>query len=183
MVKNRSTRGTTIVGKFAFAVLTIGSLVGPIAAAGQLAGGVFAARARDSFGRTNGFGAEAGVVIPVLPMEVLAGGTLFSPSCSGCDLKGWSLGMKFFVLPGRGLKPHITFGRTWSDFEDPSVAQTTGDNGFFGGAGLEIGLRRVGIFAEGRYDFLTEPVDDLSPDLRQWILRAGLVMRWGGLPL
>ena len=43
-------------------------------------------------------------------------------------------------------------------------------------------LPGLGLFAEGRYEFLAETVEP-SPDLRQWMLRAGLVVRWGGLPL
>lgn len=173
-----------IVARIAFAVLTICALVGPNVAEGQLVGGVFGARARDSFGGANGFGAEAGVSLPLLPLDVFAAGTLFRPACSGCELKGWSLGVRFTVLPLPVLRPYLTFGRTWRDLEDPSVGLMTDDEGLFAGAGLEVRLPGAGIFAEGRYEFLTErdPVGP-SPDLRQWTLRAGLVMRWGGLPL
>ena len=172
----------TIVAKFAFAVLTICALIGPIPAHGQLVGGIFGARARDTYGATNGIGVEAGVSLPLLPLEVFAAGTLFRPTCSECDLKGWSLGVKFSVLPLPVLRPYVTFGRTWRDLEDPSNGLTLDDGGFFGGAGLEIVLPGLGIFAEGRYEFLTEAVGQ-DPDLRQWMLRAGLRMRWGGLPL
>ncbi len=154
----------------------------PIPADGQLVGGVFGARARDGFGGTNGFGAEAGVTLPMIPVEVFGAGTLFRPACSECELKGWSLGVKFTILPLPVIKPYITFGRTWRKLEVQSVALIIDDDGFFSGAGLEIGLPRAGIFAEGRYEFLTAPVG-LSPDLRQWVLRAGLVVRWGGLPM
>ena len=181
MVNDRSTREMTIVTRFAFAILTLGALIGPIPADGQLVGGVFSARARDSFGGTNGFGAAAGVSLPIVPLEVFASGTLFYPGCSGCDLSGWSLGLKFTVLPIPVLKPYVTVGRTWRDLEDPSAGLITDDDGLFAGAGLEISLPGLGLFAEGRYEFLTETVEP-SPDFRQWILRAGLVMRWGGLP-
>jgi len=180
MVIDRSSREMMIVARFVFVVLTISALVGPLPAHGQLVGGVFGARARDSFGGVNGLGAAAGVSLPVLPMEVFASGTFFYPDCSGCDLKGWSLGVKLMVLPISVLKPYLTFGRTWRDLEDLNVGLITNEDGLFGGAGLEIGLRRVGIFAEGRYEFLTETVG-ANPDLRQWMFRAGLVMRWGGL--
>ena len=171
------------MARFVFAVLTIGALIGPTAADAQLVGGVFGARARDSFGGTNGFGAQAGVSLPLLPVEVFAAGTLFRP-CSGCDLKGWSLGVRFTVLPLQVLRPYITFGRTWRDLEDPGNSVVLDDDGLFAGAGLEIRIpgSGAGIFAEGRYEFLTEPVGP-SSDLRQWVLRAGLTMRWGGLPL
>ncbi len=171
-----------IVTRFAFAVLTVGALIGPIPAHAQLVGGIFGARARDTFGGTNGIGAEAGVSLPLVPLEVFAAGTLFSPACTGCDLKGWSVGVKFSVLPLPVLHPYVTFGRTWRNLEDPNNALTLDDRGFFGGAGLEIVLPGFGIFAEGRYEFLTEDPAP-SPDLRQWMLRAGVVMRWGGLPL
>ena len=101
MVNDRSTRKMRIVTRFAFAILTLGTLIGPIPVDGQLVGGVFGARARDSFGVTNGFGAAAGVSLPIVPLEVFASGTLFYPGCSGCDLRGWSLGLKFTVLPIR----------------------------------------------------------------------------------
>ena len=182
MVNDRSTREMMIVTRFVFAILTLGALIGPIPADGQLVGSVFGARARDSFGGTNGLGATAGVSLPIAPLEVFASGTLFYPDCSGCDLRGWSLGLKFTVLPIPVLKPYVTFGRTWRDLEDPSVGPVTNDDGLFAGAGLEIGLPGLGLFAEGRYEFLTETVEP-SPDLRQWMLRAGLVVRWGGLPL
>ena len=182
MVNDRSTREMRIVTRFAFAILTLGALIGPIPVDGQLVGGLFGARARDSFGGTSGFGAAAGVSLPIASLEVFASGTLFYPGCSGCDLRGWSLGLKFTVLPIPVLKPYVTFGRTWRDLEDPSVGLMTDDDGLFAGAGLEIGLPGLGLFAEGRYEFLTETVEP-SPDLRQWMLRAGLVVRWGGLPL
>ena len=168
--------------KFAFALLTIGALIAPIPADGQLVGGVFGARARDSFGGTNGFGAQVGVSLPLVPLEVFAAGTLFSPACTGCDLKGWSVGANVGIFPLPVLKPYVTFGRTWRDLEDPSSALILDDDGFFTGAGLEIALPGFGLFGEGRYEFLTENPGP-SPDLRQWTLRAGLRMRWGGLPL
>ena len=169
-----------IVARTLFVVLTIGALMGPVPVHGQLVGAVFGARARDSFGGTNGLGAAAGVSLPGVPLEVFGSGTLFYPGCSGCDLKGWSLGVNFAVLPFRGLKPYLSFGRTWRDLEDPSVGLATDDDGLFAGGGLEIGLRRAGLFAEGRYEFLTETTGS-SPDVRQWMFRGGLVMRWGGL--
>lgn len=168
--------------KFAFAILTIGVLIGPIPADGQLVGSVFGTRSQDSFGGANGFGAAAGLSLPLIPLEVFGAGTWFRPDCAGCDLKGWSLGAKFTVLPLPMLKPYLTFGRTWRDLEDPSVGPATDDDGLFAGAGLEVGIPGAGIFAEARYEFLTEPAGP-SPDFRQWMLQAGLVLRWGGLPL
>lgn len=184
MVNDRSTREMIVVKKLVFAILTIGALIGSVPVNGQLVGSVFGARARDSFGGTNGFGAGLGVSLPLLPLEVFGTGTLFRPDCSGCELKGWSLGVKFTVFPLPVLKPYVTLGRTWRDLEDPSLSQVTDDVGLFAGAGLEIGLPGVGagIFAEGRYEFLTEPAG-LDQDLKQWTLRAGLVVHWGGLPL
>lgn len=182
MMNDPSTLEMMTVVKFAFVVLTLGALIGPVAADGQLVGRVFGARARDSFGGTNGFGAEVGVSLPLLPVDVFGGGTLFSPACSGCDLKGWSLGVKLGIFPLPIVQPFVTFGRTWRDLEDPGNALISDDDGLFAGAGLEIRLPGFGIFGEGRYEFLTEnPVP--NADLRQWYLRAGLTMRWGGLPL
>jgi hypothetical protein len=170
------------VAKFAFAVLTIGALIVPVPGDSQLLGGVFGARARDSFGGTNGLGAQAGVSLPLVPLEVFAAGTLFSPSCSGCKLKSWSVGAKLGIFPLPVLRPYLTFGRTWRNLEDPNAALILGDDGFFTGAGLEFALSGFGLFGEGRYEFLTEDPGP-SPDLRQWTLWAGLRMRWGGLPL
>ena len=181
MMNDRSTRELMTAAKFALAVLTMGALVGPIPADGQLVGGVFGARARDSFGGTNGFGAEAGVSLPQLPLEVFAAGTLFRPACSGCDFKGWSLGGKLGIFSFPVLRPYVTFGRTWRALEDPINNLILDDDGLFTGAGLEIGPPRFGIFAEGRYEFMTKDPGP-SADLRQWTLRAGLMMRWGGLP-
>lgn len=182
MVDDRSTRELMIVARFAFAVMTVAVLIAPIHADGQLVGGVFGARARDSFGGTNGFGAELGLSLPLVPLEVFAGGTLFRPACTGCDFKGWSAGARLGIFPLPVLRPYVTVGRTWRDLEDPSTASILDDEGFFTGAGLEVKLPGFGLFAEGRYEFLTESTGP-SPDLRQWILRAGLMMRWGGLPL
>lgn len=170
------------MAKFALALLIIGALIAPIPADGQLVGGVFGARARDSFGGTNGFGAQVGVSLPLVPLEVFVAGTQFGPACPGCDLKGWSLGAKLGVFPLPVLKPYVTFGRTWRDLEDPSSSLILDDDGFFTGAGLEVALPGFGLFGEGRYEFLTED-PGASPDLRQWTLRVGLRMRWGGLPL
>ena len=170
------------VARFALAVLTVGALIAPIPADGQLVGGVFWTRARDSFGGTNGFGAQAGLSLPLVPIEVLAAGTLFRPECSGCELKGWSVGAKLGIFPLPVLRPYVTIGRTWRDLEDPNTALILDDDGFFAGGGIEFALPGFGLFAEGRYEFLEEDPDP-SSDLRQWTLRAGLMMRWGGLPL
>ena len=172
----------TAVARFALAVLTVGALIGPMSAHGQLVAGVFGARARDTFGGTNGIGAEAGVSLPFLPLEVFGAGTLFFPACAGCDFKGWSLGVNFSVLPLPVLHPYVTFGRTWRNLEDPISVVTIEDKGFFAGAGVEIVLPGFGVFAEGRYEFLTQDAAPI-PDRRQWMLRAGLLLRWGGLPL
>jgi hypothetical protein len=53
--------------------------------------------------------------------------------------------------------------------------------GFFAGGGIELALPGFGIFGEGRYEFLDGDTG-LDPGLSQWVLRAGLMMRWGGLP-
>ncbi len=168
------------MAKFAFVLMIVGASIGPVPAHGQLVAGVFGARARDSFGGANGIGAEAGVSLPLVPLEVFIAGTLFRPTCTGCDLNGWSLGVKFSVLPLPVLHPYITLGRTWRDLDSNGLILDV--EGFFGGAGLEVALPGFGIFAEGRYEFLTDTPAP-NPDLRQWVLRAGLVMRWGGLPL
>ena len=182
LMNDRSTPELMTVAKFALAVLTIGALIGPTAVDGQLVGGVLGARARDSFGGTNGFGVEAGVSLPQFPLEVFASRTLFRPACGRCDLKGWSLGVKLGVFPLPVLRPYVTFGRTWRDLEDLNNGLILDDEGLFTGAGLEIGRPGFGIFAEGRYEFMTGDPGP-SPDLRQWTLRAGLMIRWGGLPL
>ncbi len=182
MARNRSTLEMIRVARFAFVVLTIGALIAPAPAEGQLVGGVFGARARDSFGGTNGLGAEFGVSLPLIPLDVFGSGTLFNPACGGCELDGWSLGAKLRILTLPVLRPYVTFGRTWSDLEDPTNGLILDDDGLFGGAGLEFALPGFGLFAEGRYEFLTEAPDP-SPSLRQWTFRGGLIMRWGGLPL
>jgi len=181
MVTDRSTREMMTVAKFLFVALTVGALLGPPSAHGQLVGGVFGARAQESFGGTNGFGAEAGVSLPMLPVDVLASGTFFTPSCTGCDLKGWSLGVRFRVLTLPVLRPFVTAGRSWGDLEDSSNATVMDDDGLFAGIGLEIAFPGVGMFADGRYEFLSENLV-LAEDLRQWVLRAGLILRWGRLP-
>ena len=184
MVDDGSTREMMIVAKFSLAVLAIGALIGPGPADGQLVGGVFGARARDTFGGTNGIGVEAGVSLPLLPVDVFASGTLFRPACSECDFKGWSVGVRYRVLPVPVLRPYVTFGRTWRDLEDPSDSLILDEEGFFTGVGLDVAFPGVGagIFAEARYEFLRGD-SGLSRDLRQWTLRAGVMIRWGGLPL
>ena len=182
MVDDRSTRELMTVAKFAFVVMTVGALIAPIPANSQLVGGVFGARARAGFGGTNGFGAELGVSLPLVPLEVFAAGTLFRPGCTGCDFKIWSVGAKLQIFPLPVLKPYVTVGRTWRDLEDPGAALILADDGFFTGAGLEFALPGFGLFAEGRYEFLPEDPGP-SPDLGQSTMRVGLRMRWGGIPL
>ena len=92
------------MARFVFVVLTIGALITPAPAEGQLVGGVFGARARDSFGGTNGLGAEFGVSLPLIPLDVFGSGTLFNPACAGCELDGWSLGAKVRIS-SRSLFP------------------------------------------------------------------------------
>jgi len=149
-------------------------LLSPVQLRGQVFGGVFGAHAQDSFGGTTGFGVEAGLNIPVLPLAVFGSGEWFSPSCTGCELNGWSLGVKYRVLPAPIASPYVTGGRIWRSREDGALP-TVDDEGVFAGVGADVSLPGFKLFAEGRYDFL-------SGDLRQAVLRAGLLLSWGGLP-
>ena len=169
------------MARLAFTAMIIGALLGPGPADAQLVAGVFGARARDSFGGTNGFGAEVGVSLPLIPIEVFGAGTFFNPDCTGCDFKGWSLGVQFGIFPLPVIHPYLTFGRTWRNLEDPSTSLMLDGKGFFAGGGIELALPGFGIFGEGRYEFWNGDTGP-NPDLRQWVLRAGLMMRWGGLP-
>ena len=146
----------------------------PVQLRGQVFGGVFGARAQDSFGGTTGFGVEAGLSIPVLPLAVFGSGEWFSPSCTGCDLSGWSLGVKYRVLPVPIASPYVTGGRTWRSREDGTLPAVD-DEGVFAGVGADVSLPGFKLFGEVRYDFL-------SRDLRQAVLRAGFLLSWGGLP-
>ena len=150
-------------------------LLSPVQLRGQVFGGVFGAHAQDTFGGTTGFGVEAGLSIPVLPLDVFGSGEWFSPSCSGCDLNGWSLGVKFRVLPVPIASPYVTGGRTWRS-RDGGAQQAVDDEGVFAGVGADVSLPGFRLFGEVRYDFL-------SGDLRQAVLRAGFLLSWGGLPL
>ena len=96
------------MARFALALFTVGALVAPSPSDGQLVGGVFGSRARDTFAGTNGVGAEAGVSLPMLPFDVFVDGMLFFPSCAECDFKGWSLGVRFRILPLPVVRPYLT---------------------------------------------------------------------------
>ncbi len=151
-------------------IVLLGGVLVPGSARAQAFWGVHGAWAQDSFDGTSGVGAELGLDIPVLPLDVFGAGTWFFPDCDDCDLKGWSLGVNYRVLPLPLLRPYVTGGVTWRDVEDPINGLVIEDSGAFVGVGLDLALAGFGVFAEGRYEFL-------DGDLGQAVLRAGVRIR------
>ncbi len=164
---------TTVI-RATVTLVTAVILLNPGQLHGQVFGGVFGARAHDAFGGSTGFGVEGGLSIPVLPLDVFGSGEWFFPSCTGCDLSGWSLGVKYRVFPFPVVRPYVTGGRTWRS-QSVGVISAVDDEGMFGGFGADVVLPGFRLFGEIRYDFL-------SGDLEQRVARTGFLLSWGGLP-
>ena len=132
-------------------------LLGPVQLRGQVFGGVFGVLVQDSCGESSGVGVEGGLNIPVLPLDIFGSAEWFSPNCARRDLRGWSLGFNYRVLPVPMVSPYVTGGRTWrrSDNGEPPG----NGEGMFGGIGIDVSLPRFGL------------------------MRAGFLLSWGGLPL
>ncbi len=152
-------------------------LLGPVQLRGQVFGGVFGILVQDSCGESgesSGVGVEGGLNIPVLPLDVFGSAEWFFPNCARRDLRGWSLGFNYRVLPVPLVSPYVTGGRTWRRSENGEPPGS--GEGMFGGIGIDVSLPGFGLFTEIRYEFL-------SGDLAQTVMRAGFLLSWGGLPL
>ena len=153
--------------------LIVGLAVGAILSApnecrAQIVGGVFGAYAQDAFDGAPGVGAQLGIDVPILPIDVYGSGAWFLPDCEGCEMKGWSVGVTLrpFLFPI--ARPYIVGGLTARDFEDSVAGLTLDESGAFAGVGLDVALAGFRFFAEARYEFLDGP-------LAQAVARAGLL--------
>jgi hypothetical protein len=159
--------------RMAFCAVMLGALLVPATASAQLFGGVFGAYANDSFDGTYGVGGELGLNIPVLPLDVFGSGTWYFPDCDNCDLSGWSLGANLRI-PMVIVRPYLTGGWTWRDIEGggATVNPLADGNysGVFAGAGIDLALFGVRLFAEGRREFL-------EGELEQFVFRGGVLLR------
>jgi len=158
--------------RMALCAVMLGALLVPMTASAQIFGGVFGAYANDSFDGTYGVGGELGFDLPVLPLDVFGSGTWFFPDCDDCDLSGWSLGANLRI-PMVIIRPYLTGGWTWRDITDDALAVNPLDegkySGVFAGAGVDLALFGVRVFAEGRREFL-------DGDLGQFVFRGGLLL-------
>jgi len=134
----------------------------------QIVGGVFGAYAQDVFDGTPGVGAQLGLDVPILPIDIYGSGTWFRPGCDGCKMKGWSVGVTLRPFPFPVARPYVVGGLTSRDLEDPMAGSDIDASGAFAGGGLDLALVGFRFFAEARYEFLDGP-------LEQAVLRAGLL--------
>ena len=74
-------------------LVLVGALSVPREERAQIFGGLFGAWAQDAFDGTAGVGAQFGLDISILPVDVYGSGTWFLPNCDDCKMKGWSLGV------------------------------------------------------------------------------------------
>lgn len=155
-----------------FTVLAAGSMLVPAPAAAQVSVGVHGVHAADAFGGATGAGLRAGLDIGLLPFAVFASAEKFFPDCpsgsSGCSLAGFTLDANFrMTIPV--VRPYVTGGLVWRDF---SVGGEDGfDDSASGvalGVGADVRLGQVGVFGEGRYEFLKAPE-------RQYVFRLGVL--------
>ena len=145
----------------------VGFLAMPFDGGAQIVGGVFGAYAQDAHDGTAGVGAQLGLDIPILPVDVYGSGTWFFPGCDGCDLRGWSVGVTLRPFPFPLARPYVVGGLTSRDLED-TAGGVVNSSGAFAGVGLDVALVGFRLFAEGRYEFLDGP-------LEQAVVRAGLL--------
>jgi len=135
---------------------------------GQMIGGAFGAWAQDAFDGAPGVGAQLGLDLPVLPVDVFGSGTWFFPDCDDCKLKGWSLGVALRPFPFPLARPYVVGGLASRDLEDPIADVELDSSGAFAGVGLDLALVGFRLFAEGRYEFL-------DGELGQAVVRAGVL--------
>ena len=149
-------------------LVLVGALSVPREGRAQIFGGLFGAWAQDAFDGTAGVGAQLGLDIPILPVDVYGSGTWFLPNCEGCKLKGWSLGVALrpFLFPV--ARPYVVGGLASRDLENPATSLVMDSSGAFAGVGLDLALVGFRLFAEGRYEFL-------DGELRQAVVRAGVL--------
>ncbi len=150
------------------ALVVVGALSVPREGRAQIFGGLFGAWAQDAFDGTAGVGAQLGLDIPILPVDVYGSGTWFLPDCDDCKLKGWSLGVTLrpFLFPI--ARPYVVGGLTSRDLRNPAAGLDMDSSGAFAGVGLDLALVGFRLFAEGRYEFL-------DGELGQAVLRAGVL--------
>jgi len=157
----------------ASAMLSIlAALLIPAPAAGQLGWGIHLAEARDAFGGSYGAGVRVGGSLPILPVDLFLTGEQFLPECpsgsSGCGLQGMSVEANFrLVFPV--LRPYLSAGAAYRRFRSGGSGPDLDNSGLTFGAGVDLGLGRVRLFGEGRYEFVEAPE-------RQQLIRIGILL-------
>jgi len=142
---------------------------------GQLRWGAHGVQAQDAFGGTYGAGLRLGLEAPFLPFDLFATGEYFLPDCppgaDGCGLRGASIEANMrMVFPV--VRPYISGGLAYRQFTAGGGVPTETSSGVTVGAGVDIGLGRVRLFGEGRYEFVKAPE-------RQRVLRIGILLGGG----
>ena len=146
----------------------MGVLCTPHGGSGQLVRGAFGSYAVDAFDGAVGAGVLLGVDVPILPVAAYGSATWFFVDCTGCSLKGWSVGVSFRPLPFPLARPYFVVGVTERSLDNPGGGSVLDSSGAFTGVGLDLALTGLGLFAEARYEFL-------DGELAQPVLRAGVL--------
>lgn len=134
--------------------------------------GIHAARASDVFEGATGIGGQVAVNLPGFPLTVRGAVDRFFPDCpedvaDDCGAWGFTVdGNLAFPLPV--LRPYASAGLVRRSVDPGDPPGETAEAGLALGAGLQLGLLGLNVFAEGRREIM----DDLED---QWMFRLGLI--------
>lgn len=138
-------------------------------AASQLFVGLHAAKMDKTADGAWGGGAQIGVDLPALPLDVVASGEYFDVDClTDCSFYGGSVDARF-RLPLPVVRPYGTAGLTARKFEVEGLGEGDWETGLGIGAGVDVATPLLRIFVEGRYEFVDSPDEQL-------VWRAGLIL-------
>jgi hypothetical protein len=116
-----------------------------------------------------GGGAQVGLDLPVLPVDIEGNVEWFSPSCDegrdDCSLRGATLDANI-RLPLPLVRPYLTGGLSYRDGNLGGDLGSKNETGVNAGVGIDVNIG-IRIYGDYRYEFLD--------DFEGAVLRAGLI--------
>ncbi len=153
-------------------VILLGIFISFADLSAQLIGGGFVERSFESTEARDGLGAELGLEVAFLPVDVFISGTHFPATHQDPSNREWSLGARATIIPIPFLNSYMLGGLNLKEYRGSASGKTGSEDGHFLGAGVSATLRSFKVYAESKYAFQS------TSSMR---IRLGASLLWGGL--
>ena len=162
------------VGNLVIWLLLLGSLISTNHLSGQIVGGMFVENGLQSSENREGIGGELGFEVAFLPIDVFGSGTYFPSKKQAESFRVWSVGARTKIIPFPLVKPYIVGGISLTESRISNVETSKSEEGSFAGIGIDLEMKDLRIYAEGKYEMFDESESFVR-------FRMGVSLLWGGL--